>query len=93
MPDSSDTSSMEPALPPDLEQIRRLRAEAAGLLDRLEDHRRLVAERQVETGRTDPISLVTGASSIDRAMETTRLLLARMDSLLASMDRVLDDAA
>lgn len=79
----------------------RVRNEADGLLQRLLSDRQASEQRLAEAGKRDLIKSVTGASSLERAIQQTREMILNMDDLLAQMnlelgrgmDHELDEAA
>jgi hypothetical protein len=65
-----------------LSDAQAARDEAARLLDELVRERAAAEARLAAGGREDPIKLVTGRSSFDRAIRSTQDALARMDAVL-----------
>lgn len=61
------------------------RDQANMLLHALMNDRRVVEERRAATGRVDPLKTLTGRSSMDRAIVSTRELLSRLDDLLSEL--------
>ncbi len=61
------------------------RVQASVLLHTLMNDRRLVEARWAATGRPDPLKRLTGRSSLDRAIVSTKEIITRMDDLLAEL--------
>lgn len=72
------TKSRTPAAEPP-EVVRR---KAGRLLNELLIHRDQIEARLAEFGRVDPIKCVTGTSSMERAILSTRQLIQEMDTLV-----------
>ena len=75
-----------------LAEASMLRREAHELLNRLVANRDVTERRLQETGRRDPIRTVTGTTAIERAIASTRGMIADMDVLLAELDHGIDAA-
>ena len=75
-----------------LAEASMLRREAHELLNRLVANRDVTERRLQETGRRDPIRTVTGTTAIERAIASTRGMIADMDVLLAELDHGIDVA-
>lgn len=67
-----------PSTAPGLEQIRK---NAEQLLDRLLADRADIERRLEESGRPDPVRLVTGRSAIDSTINSTQRMLAMLERL------------
>lgn len=63
-----------------------LRQQADGLLKRLLADRELSEQRLAASGKRDPIKTVTGVTALERAIASTRSMIADMDLLLADLD-------
>ncbi len=63
-----------------------LRQQAADLLGRLLADREAAERRLAENGRRDPIRAVTGATALERAIASTRDMIAQMDLLLGAVN-------
>lgn len=63
-----------------------LRQQADGLLRRLLADRELSEQRLAASGRRDPIKTVTGVTALERAIASTKSMIAEMDLLLADLD-------
>ena len=61
----------------------RLR-DARALVEQLEEARALLAERRRNEQREDAIEQATGTSSLDRALETARGIVRRLESMLGA---------
>ena len=77
----SDTSDQPPRA-----TLLAARAQAGMLLERLSVDRRLSEQRLSVTGRTDLMKEQTGASALERAIESTGQMIDRMDGLLADLN-------
>jgi len=64
-------------------EARQVRCQADDLLKRLQDSKRAIEQRCAELGRSDPMTFVTGRSSIDEAIDAAREIIRRSDRLLA----------
>lgn len=64
-----------------------VRRQAEAVLAELIRERAEAEDRQNATKRTDPYKLVSGVSSLDRAIDETRVLLRRLDEAEAAGDR------
>jgi len=53
------------------------------MLDRLQETRAQSERRLAETGKADPIKSVTGQSSLDSAIASTKGMIREMDAMLA----------
>jgi hypothetical protein len=74
-----------------LSNAARLRDHAADVLRRLIEEREQFKRRLEETGKRDPMTVITGRSAVDAAILRTRSMIAEMDKLLVQMNRDLDD--
>ena len=63
-------------------ETKLIRQQASNLLLRLIDSRSTIEQRITDSGRRDPVKSITGRSSIDEAISSTRKLLSHMDTLL-----------
>jgi len=66
-----------------VDRTAKMRARAGVVLQRLLAERDALEKRLAERGRPDPIKHVTGASALDRAVETTRHILDQTNTVLA----------
>ncbi len=62
-----------------LAEIRVVRRRAERLLGQLRVERARAEQRWAESGRRDPISIVTGRSAIDNAVQVTERMLHSLD--------------
>ena len=69
----------------ELKLVVRGRNEADRLLERLVRDRRLSEQRLAAAGKQDPLKRLTGTSSLDRAIESTRTLLRSVDELVEEL--------
>jgi len=65
-----------------LNEARLVRCQADDLLRRLQNSKRAIEQRCAELGRSDPMTFVTGRSSIDEAIDAAREIIRRSDRLL-----------
>jgi hypothetical protein len=63
-----------------------LRRQAGDLLTRMLADRDASERRLSETGRRDPIKAVTGATALEKAIASTREMIAQMDLMLAQLE-------
>lgn len=70
-----------------LTSAARLREHATDVLRRLIDEREQFKRRLEETGKRDPMTIITGRSAVDAAIVRTRAMIGEMDALLAQMNR------
>jgi Uncharacterized protein conserved in bacteria len=68
-------------------ETRESRAQAAALLEELLEARRLSEQNLASIKQPDLVKKVTGRSSLDNAIESTRRLIASYDRLIADLDR------
>jgi len=80
-------------LPIDVDQAFRLRTEAAGLLQRLEESQRASEQICAEAGKRDAMRFVTGCTAIEHAIEATRAMIRRMDHLLQEAEEQFGDSS
>lgn len=59
--------------------IGTLRRQAEVLYEQLVADRGHLERRLLDSGRDDPLKMLTGKGAMDRAIECTRLILARLD--------------
>ncbi|MCP3905483.1 MAG: hypothetical protein GY715_17800 [Planctomycetes bacterium] len=69
----------------ELRLAAQARGEADHVLSRLIDSRLATERRLRDTGRPDPLKVLTGSSALDRAIATTREIIRRMDDLLGEL--------
>ncbi len=69
----------------------RLRDQAANVLQRLIEEREQFKRRLEETGKRDPMTIITGRSAVDAAIARTRSMIVEMDKLLLQMNRDLEE--
>jgi hypothetical protein len=74
-----------------LSNAARLREHANDVLRQLIQEREHFRRRLEETGKRDPMTVITGRSAVDAAIARTRSMIAEMDKLLVQMNRELDD--
>jgi hypothetical protein len=60
-----------------------VRAQTADLLVRLIAERHMSERRMAEIGKRDAMKAVTGRTALDKAIESTREMIGRMDVILA----------
>ncbi len=65
-------------------EVKMLRNEAARLLEQLRANRADSEQRLAELGQRDAVKLVTGRSAIERAIDTTRELIAAADATVVA---------
>ena len=66
------------------------RDHAADVLRRLIKEREHFKRRMEESGKRDPMTVVTGKSAVEAAIQRTRDMIAEMDELLLRMNRDLE---
>lgn len=69
-----------------LTNAARLREHAVEVLRRLIDEREQFKRRLEESGKRDPMTVITGHSAVDAAIARTRSMISDMDSLLRQMN-------
>jgi len=74
-----------------LTNATRLREHAVEVLQRLIDERDQFKRRLEETGKRDPMTIITGRSAVEAAIVRTRAMIGEMDALLGQMNRDLTD--
>ena len=57
-----------------------LRIQVEELLERLMQNRETVRKQQEQTGKDDPVAIVTGRTAIDHAIDTTREMLTDLET-------------
>lgn len=78
---------IQPTLPcGSLSEAAVLRRQADQLLQRLQADRESSEQRLAASGKRDPLKTVTGATALERAIVSTRSMIAEMDLLLADLD-------
>jgi hypothetical protein len=68
----------------------QVRNDARDLLGRLLIERDRMELRMAEAGRHDPLKSITGRSSLDNAIESTRQMIRHMEDLLAEMNSLFE---
>jgi hypothetical protein len=68
-----------------IDQTARMRDLANTVLQRLLAERATLEQRLAEIGKPDPIKHVTGASALDRAVDTTRRMLEQTNAALGEL--------
>ena len=82
----TQTMSIERTVPErTIRMAARARDEADSLLVRLIIDRQFSEQRYAAAGKSDPIKNLTGTSAMDRAIESTRVMISHMDDLLEDL--------
>lgn len=78
-------------LMPRLHGSKKVREQAGRILNELLADSEQLQSRLAEFGRVDPIKSVTGTSSLEKAITSTRELIQDMDRLAAEFECELDE--
>jgi len=76
--------------PGTISNAARLREHAGDVLRRLIEEREQFRRRLEETGKRDPMTVITGRSAVDAAIARTRSMINEMDKLLSQMNQDLN---
>jgi len=68
-------------IPTDATGIEEIRTNARHLLSRMLSDRAEIEERLKESGRIDPVRVVTGRSALDATIHATQRMLAMLDRI------------
>jgi hypothetical protein len=68
-----------------LSEAQTLRDQASDLLNRLLSNREMSEKRLAESGKRDPMKFITGRTSLDDAIASTREMIGQMEELMARL--------